>query len=360
MARWPRLARVEAAALFAFATLTAGQLPAPRGLAVEVTSRLQDAPVGWIRTVSEWLVLGVLTAIPYSAVLVAVSGLLLLRKGYLLLSLLAATSWAALAFLLWPLVAPRAPVDLSGGAAAGLAAAIALLLHRRPLIIGARDRGFVRMRLLAGHDETTTWRRPKRASRGLLADGQPWVAPNPRGRASRTARSAAVARSTLPWGLVFAVAYNAYVYRHQIRSQVYRLDSGLASEQHTSVGPDEAIATRGGDGRFVFDVVADGAGLQVVYDPQASFLTLSAETADRLGLSRRDESFSTLTRMSSGFVHVTPATIDTMTVGNITVSHLSAYVARSGELSSNILGQSFLARLSSYVVLRDRLVLKGR
>ncbi len=326
---------------------------------MEVAARLQAPAVGWIRTVLEWLALGVMTAIPCSAVLISVGGLLLVRKGYLLLSLLAATSWAALAFLLWPLVAPHAPVDLSGSAAAGLAAATALLLHRRPIVIGARDRGFVKMRLMAGRDETTTWRRPKPASKGLVADGQPWVAPNPRGRAGRTARSAAVARSTLPWGLVFAVAYNAYVYRNQIRSQVDMLTSGLASERLAAAGPDEAIATRGGDGRFVFDVQADGVGLQAVYDPQASFLTLSAETADRLGLSRRNGSFSTLTRISSGFVHVTPATIDTMTVGNITVSHLSAYVARSGELSSNILGQSFLTRLSSYVILQDRLVLKG-
>ena len=307
--------------------------------------------------ITQWLALALLTAIPYSAVLVAIAGLLRLRKGFLFLSLLAISSWGGAVLLLWPVIAPYFPVNLSPDRAACLATMAALLLHRRPIITGARDRGFVKMRLMAERDETVTWRKPKFATQGPMAGAQPWVAPNPRGRSAIAARRV---RRALPWGLFVAVACDAYVFRNQIADGAHTLTSGLVPEQHDSAGPDEAIATRDDNGQFVFDATINGAALQAQYDPQASFLTLSAETADRLGLSRGNDSASNLTRTASGFVHVTPVVIDTMTVGNITVSHLMAYVARSGELPGNILGQSFLQRLASHIVLRNRLILKGR
>ncbi len=183
------------------------------------------------------------------------------------------------------------------------------------------------------------------------------TAPNLRGRTTGAARRAV--GYALPWSLVLAVASNADVYRKQIASGFHSV-FGTIPTPRRDTGQDETAATRGSNGRFVLDAVANGSGLQVVYDPQASFLTLSAETADRLGLSRSADTLSTLTRPSFGFVHAVPATIDTMTVGTVTMGHVAAYVAWSGDLSENVFSQSFLQRLASAGLVRDRLILKGR
>jgi aspartyl protease family protein len=295
-----------------------------------------------------WLVLAVATLAPFLAALAMVDRLLTVRRGYAVLSMLAVLVWTFAAALLSDRLVELLPAGLSHGlvtlsateATALTAGSAALLLRLRPLVIGVRDRGFVGTRLLAGRDESAL---------------------NPRSRVmrARQGRPSFRLHPYAAWWLMFALTTTASIYRNEIigagRVVVDRLESGPARR----AGPNEAVATRGEDGRFVFDTVADGVAARMVYDPDASFVILRANDAARLGLVLRRLDFSTETRIASGFLTVAAITIDRLTIGNITQTHVPAFVARSGELDEDILGQSFLRRLASYGVEEDRLILKG-
>jgi aspartyl protease family protein len=52
--------------------------------------------------------------------------------------------------------------------------------------------------------------------------------------------------------------------------------------------------------------------------------------------------------------------IRTLQVGSIIENNVLAIVARPHALSTNLLGQTFLSRLSNYTVEQDRVVFHGR
>jgi aspartyl protease family protein len=55
-----------------------------------------------------------------------------------------------------------------------------------------------------------------------------------------------------------------------------------------------------------------------------------------------------------------PVTIERLTVGSIREQRVRALVTRPGVLRENLLGMTFLERLSSYEVRQNRLFLRGR
>ena len=295
-----------------------------------------------------WLGLVLATCVPYLAVLTVVDRLLAVRKGYAILSILAVAIWAGAAGLLSDRLLGVLPAGLADGVTAfsfaGMAAIaagmVALLLHLRPLAIGLRDRGFVGTRLRVGRDE------------GLL---------NPRSRVAHAGRAGPVFRipRSVTWLGFFLLTTLVSVYRNEIVAVGRLAVARLTTMQELPAGANEAIAMRGRDGRFAVDAIADGVSLRMVFDPDASFVTLRADDAARLGVVPRRDNFAMETKTASGFLSVAAITIDKLVVGKITRAHVPAFVAQPGELDHNLLGQSFLQRLASYTIVQNRLILKG-
>jgi aspartyl protease family protein len=119
----------------------------------------------------------------------------------------------------------------------------------------------------------------------------------------------------------------------------------------------EAIAERAEDGQFHFKVAINGTELPMVYDDDILFVTLRAEDAKRLGLVYERLDFSTKIKTVNGFADVAGIIIQTMTIGTITYHRVPGYAAREGALAQNILGHSFIGRLSAYRIENDRLIL---
>jgi clan AA aspartic protease (TIGR02281 family) len=125
-------------------------------------------------------------------------------------------------------------------------------------------------------------------------------------------------------------------------------------------GPNEATAVRGKDGSFAFDAVVNGAHVPMLFDTGASVVALRAEDAERFGIAVNNLNYTAKVKTANGTADVAPIVIDTMTIGNITQRRVVGYVAREGMLAKNLLGQTFLARLSGYNVENNQLVLKGQ
>jgi len=127
-----------------------------------------------------------------------------------------------------------------------------------------------------------------------------------------------------------------------------------------SIGPNEAISERGGDGGFVFDAIVNGGHVQMLFDTGASVVALRYEDAVRLGIPVNRLNYSAKVKTANGNADVAPLTIDTVTIGNITLRAVQGFVAKQGMLQTNLLGQTFLARLAGYNVEKNVLVLRGR
>jgi clan AA aspartic protease (TIGR02281 family) len=128
----------------------------------------------------------------------------------------------------------------------------------------------------------------------------------------------------------------------------------------TMSGPNEAIAQRGNDGSFAFDAVVNGSHVRMLFDTGATVVGLRAEDAERLGIPVGDLNYSAKIKTANGTAEVAPITIDTMIIGNITLRKVSGFVAREGALPQNLLGQTFLTRLSGFNVENNLLILHGR
>ena len=122
----------------------------------------------------------------------------------------------------------------------------------------------------------------------------------------------------------------------------------------------EVVALRGNDGHFRLDSVVNGVPMQMMFDTGASGVMLRAEDAARFGADPSTLTYSITIETANGVSHAAPLTIETLSIGAITVHHVPAIVAKRGALGVNLLGQSFMTRLAGFTVEGNKMVLRGR
>jgi len=110
-------------------------------------------------------------------------------------------------------------------------------------------------------------------------------------------------------------------------------------------------------GHFVFKAAVNERLASFVADTGATFVMLTYEDAERLGLSPRSLDFSAPVQTANGISYVAPVTLDRVRVEDITIRDVPAAVAGKGALGTNLLGMSFLGRLKNFQIQRGELVL---
>ena len=109
-------------------------------------------------------------------------------------------------------------------------------------------------------------------------------------------------------------------------------------------------------GHFVTTARINGQKVVVLVDTGATDVAISAETAQRLGIYLTRSDFTGRVRTANGVVAVAPVKLREVTLGNVTVRNVEAAVS-PGDLGVNLLGMSFLGRLSKFEVNDGELVL---
>ena len=120
-----------------------------------------------------------------------------------------------------------------------------------------------------------------------------------------------------------------------------------------------AVARRTAHGTFALQAEVNGETLDMLFDTGATFVVLRAEDAERAGIDPSSLSYSARASTANGETAVARVTIRTLTVGGITRHNIPAIVSMPGQLSNNLLGQSFMSRLSGYRLQGDQLILQG-
>lgn len=106
----------------------------------------------------------------------------------------------------------------------------------------------------------------------------------------------------------------------------------------------ELRAGRGG--HFVTTAYLNGRPVQVMVDTGASIVALSHEDAQRAGVYVRPSDFTHRVNTANGTARIAPVTLDSVSIGDITVRDVSAAVSEPGRLQTSLLGMTFLGRLS--------------
>jgi aspartyl protease family protein len=160
----------------------------------------------------------------------------------------------------------------------------------------------------------------------------------------------------LIWIALGAGLVLAYSYRYDVRSLADRLVAELLPHQARVI--DGLVEIRAGDhGHFVLEASVDGANLRFLVDTGASDVVLSPRDAVRLGLDIKSLSFNKVYRTANGIVRGAPVRLKRVAIGPIVVENVRASV-NGAEMSSSLLGMSFLNRLSGYDVRDGRLILR--
>jgi aspartyl protease family protein len=110
-------------------------------------------------------------------------------------------------------------------------------------------------------------------------------------------------------------------------------------------------------GHFFADAVVEGRTISVVVDTGATTVALTAETARRLGIRLSPAAYNQPISTANGVVAAAPVTLSEIRLGGITVRDVGALVVPSNALDVNLLGMTFLSRLTKFEVGGGQLVL---
>jgi aspartyl protease family protein len=111
------------------------------------------------------------------------------------------------------------------------------------------------------------------------------------------------------------------------------------------------------NGHFVSDIEIQGRSVKAMIDTGATNIALRYEDARDLGL-LRVERFDRKISTANGVGLAMMVRLNDVRIGNVVVFDVEAMVLRPGVLSMNLLGMSFLRRLSRFEVRSDEVVLE--
>ena len=133
------------------------------------------------------------------------------------------------------------------------------------------------------------------------------------------------------------------------RPHIFASDSDPGGNGHGSFE-----ISRGYGGHFYVEARVNGTRVRFVVDTGAYKVMLSPADARRIGLAKGD--FSERGGGVGGVVRLMPVTLDKVELGPIRVGHVQAVVSEQPQ-DISLLGQNFLARLSSVEIRGDKMVL---
>jgi aspartyl protease family protein len=130
-----------------------------------------------------------------------------------------------------------------------------------------------------------------------------------------------------------------------------------ATHDDGDAGDLEQFIDAGPHGHFLIEAVVNGVPIDFMVDTGASHVVLSLQDARRLGFTPTNLHFTQKFQSANGTVRAAPVELRELRIGQLRLFDLEASV-NGGPLPISLLGMSFLQRLSSYEVARDRLILR--
>lgn len=167
-------------------------------------------------------------------------------------------------------------------------------------------------------------------------------------------------RATFVWSLAYTVLIAAYYRQDMIATAFDRMIGEVATGRTVVSSAGEVVVARRADGSFTLNGRVNERDSRFIFDTGASTVVLTAESAEAAGFHPDTLSYTVPVATANGRTLAAPITIDTLAIGPIQEKRIRALVARPGVLRENLLGMTFLERLTSYEVRGNRLILRPR
>jgi len=179
-------------------------------------------------------------------------------------------------------------------------------------------------------------------------------------RSARPSDVARLATAAMTWALLLIALTGVYAYRFDA-SEIFGRITGELFPSEPQVGRGgEVIVNRRLSGEFAIGGRVNNARVTFLFDTGASAVVLTADDARRAGVESSRLVFDVPVATANGAAMAAETRLDQIAVGPIVMRNVPALVARRGALDESLLGMSFLERLKSYTVERDRLVMVAK
>lgn len=110
--------------------------------------------------------------------------------------------------------------------------------------------------------------------------------------------------------------------------------------------PNSVNYRAGRDGHVRLDAAVNGATVRFMVDTGASAVVLTLRDAEAAGISRSSLAFNVRTSTANGIGHAAQVTLREVRIGQLAINNVRAMVVEN--LSTSLLGQTFLTRVDSY------------
>lgn len=111
------------------------------------------------------------------------------------------------------------------------------------------------------------------------------------------------------------------------------------------------------EGHFVAEAVIDGRTVPVMVDTGATTVALTDKTARRLGIYPAAAAYNERLATANGVIMAARVTLDEVRLGNVALRDVTAVIVPGNALPVDLLGMSFLGRLSKFEIAAGELVL---
>jgi aspartyl protease family protein len=111
-------------------------------------------------------------------------------------------------------------------------------------------------------------------------------------------------------------------------------------------------------GHFETQALINGHGLGVMIDTGATSVALRFEDAARLGLHADPSEFTIPIATANGGVKAARAMLQEIRIGNIRIHNVEALIVPARALTTNLMGMSFLKRLTNVQIAGSKLLLE--
>ncbi len=126
-------------------------------------------------------------------------------------------------------------------------------------------------------------------------------------------------------------------------------DTGLQALVERVTRPERRVTLTANDyGHFVVGAEINGVKVELLTDTGATYVALNYETALKLGFNRRTLQFTSRSSTANGIARVAPVNLNYLRVGSIVVHDVKAVIAEPGKMTQNLLGMTFISRLSGF------------
>ena len=121
---------------------------------------------------------------------------------------------------------------------------------------------------------------------------------------------------------------------------------------------DSVVIPKNPWGQYETTVEIEGQHLSVLVDTGATFVCLTSQDADRLGIRPMPADFNIWVGTANGRAAVAKVNLREIRLGPVVVRNVDAWVGARGALNTSLLGMSFLGRLRGVRVEDGRLALQ--